>query len=135
MQERLALGALVLNALIWGLSWWPFRLLAEHGLHTLWATALLYALAWAGLAAWQPAACRAAARLPSIWLAAAAAGGDGATGGTPATGGPGAAAGGACGPGAGSRVSTRHSTAPRCTHGGRISIPRRWASWTSRSGG
>lgn len=74
MQERLALGALVLNALIWGLSWWPFRLLAEQGLHTLWATALLYALAWAGLAAWQPAACRAAMRLPSIWLAAAAAG-------------------------------------------------------------
>ena len=74
MHERLAVGALVLNALIWGLSWWPFRLLAGEGLHTLWATALLYALAWAGLAAWQPAACRAAVRLPSIWLAGAAAG-------------------------------------------------------------
>ena len=37
--------ALVLNALTWGVSWWPFRQLAAQGLHPLWATALIYAMA------------------------------------------------------------------------------------------
>ena len=35
--------ALLFNALVWGLAWWPFRRLLEAGLHPLWATALMYA--------------------------------------------------------------------------------------------
>jgi hypothetical protein len=34
--------ALILNAFVWGVSWWPFRVLQAHGLHPLWATALIY---------------------------------------------------------------------------------------------
>lgn len=37
-----AVGALVLNALVFGLSWWPFRWLQAAGVHPLWATALAY---------------------------------------------------------------------------------------------
>ena len=37
--------ALVLNAFVWGVSWWPFRRLESAGLHPLWATALIYAVA------------------------------------------------------------------------------------------
>ena len=37
--------ALVFNAFVWGVSWWPFRQLQAPGLHPLWATVLIYALA------------------------------------------------------------------------------------------
>jgi drug/metabolite transporter (DMT)-like permease len=40
----LAACALVLNSTVWGLSWMPFRGLAEGGLHPLWATAIIYAV-------------------------------------------------------------------------------------------
>jgi drug/metabolite transporter (DMT)-like permease len=50
-----ALG-LVLNALVWGLSWWPFKALQATGLHPLWATALVFLLAWAALTAAYPRA-------------------------------------------------------------------------------
>ena len=42
---KLAAGALVLNALVWGVSWWPFRQLQGYGLHPLWATATMYLMA------------------------------------------------------------------------------------------
>jgi len=44
----------MLNAFVWGVSWWPFRELHGRGLHPLWATALIYALLLAGawVAAW-----------------------------------------------------------------------------------
>ncbi len=45
MPNLLSILALVLNALVWGVSWWPFRQLHAAGLHPLWATALMYALA------------------------------------------------------------------------------------------
>ena len=38
-------AALLLNAAVWGLSWWPLRELQSAGLHPLWSTALIYALA------------------------------------------------------------------------------------------
>jgi len=41
--QTLATLALVFNALVWGLSWWPFRLLDERGLHPLWASCLISA--------------------------------------------------------------------------------------------
>ncbi|MDH6168698.1 drug/metabolite transporter (DMT)-like permease [Variovorax boronicumulans] len=34
--------ALVFNAFVWGVSWFPFRQLAGHGLHPLWTTCLIY---------------------------------------------------------------------------------------------
>ena len=37
--------ALVFNALVWGLSWWPFRALSGLGVHALWATALVFVAA------------------------------------------------------------------------------------------
>lgn len=45
----LAAGALIINTLVWGLSWWPFRQLQGYGLHPLWATALMYLMIAAGL--------------------------------------------------------------------------------------
>ena len=37
-------GALVINAFVWGVSWWPFRELQGQGLHPLWSTTLVYLL-------------------------------------------------------------------------------------------
>lgn len=47
-----AVAALLLNALVWGLSWWPFKQLALHGLHPLWTTAIVYGLSFAAMAVW-----------------------------------------------------------------------------------
>lgn len=66
--------ALVFNAFVWGISWWPFRLLQERGLHPLWSTALIYLFCLAWLLAVRPSAWRAFAREPLLWLLAAAAG-------------------------------------------------------------
>ena len=66
--------ALVLNAFVWGVSWWPFRQLQEAGLHPLIATALVYLLSVLLLLAVRPQAWRAFAGQPLLWLLAAAAG-------------------------------------------------------------
>jgi drug/metabolite transporter (DMT)-like permease len=58
--------ALLLNALIWGVSWWPFRYLQHAGLHPLWSTALLFTIALAGLLALRPAAWQ-GLRQPRLW--------------------------------------------------------------------
>ena len=47
-------AALVINAMVWGLSWWPFRELQAQGLHPLWATAGVYLLSIALLLAFRP---------------------------------------------------------------------------------
>ncbi|HSV34374.1 MAG TPA: DMT family transporter [Ramlibacter sp.] len=75
-RERAALPALalVLNAFVWGVSWWPFRELHAMGLHPLWATALVYFLSMALLLAWRPGAWRPFASQPLLWLLALAAG-------------------------------------------------------------
>ncbi len=39
------MSALTLNALVWGLSWWPLRQLDVDGLHPLWTTACVFTLA------------------------------------------------------------------------------------------
>ena len=49
-----AAAALVLNAGVWGLSWWPFRELQALGLHPLWATGAVYLLSIALLLAFRP---------------------------------------------------------------------------------
>ncbi len=71
---RLPTLALTLNALTWGLSWWPFRQLELRGLHPLWATALIYAIAAAAITAFRPGAWRALLRARSLWWLVLAAG-------------------------------------------------------------
>jgi drug/metabolite transporter (DMT)-like permease len=66
--------ALLLNALTWGVSWWPFRWLERQGLHALWATALVYAVAVVAILAWRPGALRALWQAPRLWWLVAAAG-------------------------------------------------------------
>ena len=65
-QPFAPIGALLVNALIWGVSWYPFRLLASLGLHSLWTTAYIYALAALVIVSRHPSAV--AQVLRSRWL-------------------------------------------------------------------
>jgi drug/metabolite transporter (DMT)-like permease len=67
-------AALLFNALVWGVSWWPFRWLAQHGLHPLWATAISYGLASALIVALRPASAMQLARTPVLWVLVLASG-------------------------------------------------------------
>ncbi len=66
--------ALALNALVWGVSWWPFRQLQDHGLHPLWATAIIYVFAVVCVIAFKPQAWRGLLKHPMLWLLVAASG-------------------------------------------------------------
>lgn len=71
MRPTVAAGpalALVFNAFVWGVSWWPFRQLERAGLHPLAATALIYLLAVAAIAAWRPRAWRELLAHPPLWV-------------------------------------------------------------------
>lgn len=74
MTKTLAALALLANAFAWGVSWWPFRQLQGYGVHPLWATALIYALALLGLLLVRPAAFRLFLHTPLLWALAVAAG-------------------------------------------------------------
>ena len=71
----LAVLALTFNAFVWGVSWWPLRLLHGEGVHPLWATALLFGLSSALLALRWPRALAQVARTPALWVLLLAAGG------------------------------------------------------------
>ncbi len=71
--------ALLVNAFVWGVSWWPFRQLEAQGLHPLWATALIYALAVLAITLWRRAAWGQLLRTPTLWLLVLAAGTTNAT--------------------------------------------------------
>ena len=60
--------ALLVNAFVWGVSWWPFRQLAALGLHPLWATTVIYVLSAAVIVAWRPGSLRQLATEPALWL-------------------------------------------------------------------
>jgi drug/metabolite transporter (DMT)-like permease len=66
--------ALVLNAFIWGVSWWPFRQLQALGLHPLWATVAVYAAAVVAVLVWRPRSWVEVLRAPSLWVILLAAG-------------------------------------------------------------
>ena len=66
--------ALTLNAFVWGTSWWPLRQLQAHGLHPLWATALIYGAAVLVILAVRPRSLVQLARNPSLWVLVLAAG-------------------------------------------------------------
>jgi drug/metabolite transporter (DMT)-like permease len=66
----LAYLALLSNAFFWGISWWPFKRLSELGLHSLWATAFIYAVAVVLMLIWRPRAWRQLVAYPSVlWIA------------------------------------------------------------------
>jgi len=62
-----AIGGLMLNAFVWGVSWWPFRHLNGLGLNPLWATALMYAVSTVLILAARPSALVALWRHPPLW--------------------------------------------------------------------
>ena len=66
--------ALVFNALVWGVSWWPLRQLQAHGLHPLWTTALVYFVVVICIMLARPGVWRSLAAHPQLWLLAVASG-------------------------------------------------------------
>lgn len=66
--------ALIFNALIWGLSWWPFRQFQSAGLHPLWATVSLYLISLAVISLSARHAWREFLGTPALWLIMLAAG-------------------------------------------------------------
>lgn len=70
----MAVLALMFNALIWGLSWWPFRQFQAAGLHPLWTTVALYLLSLLVISIGKRHAWREFFATPALWLVMAAAG-------------------------------------------------------------
>jgi drug/metabolite transporter (DMT)-like permease len=66
-SRALPIFALVVNAFTWGVSWWPFRELQARGLHPLWATVLIYAVAVLAITLWRPSVWRDLWRAKSLW--------------------------------------------------------------------
>jgi drug/metabolite transporter (DMT)-like permease len=71
--------ALLVNAFVWGVSWWPFRHLQAMGLHPLWATTFIYLLSAVVIVAWRPDSLRQLAGHPALWLIFVASGATNAT--------------------------------------------------------
>ncbi|MFV0600675.1 MAG: DMT family transporter [Brachymonas sp.] len=77
MQQRpaaLPILAISLNAMLWGLSWWPLHQLRDRGVHGLWTTFLSYTLAVALVLAWRPATLQQLAHDKRLWLLMATSG-------------------------------------------------------------
>ncbi len=72
--SALAAAALVFNAFVWGVSWWPFRQLQQAGLHPLWATAIVYTLSVVVIALRWPHAIAELLRTPALWVLVLASG-------------------------------------------------------------
>ena len=70
----LAASALVINAFVWGVSWWPFRELQNHGLHPLWATAAMYLLVCGAMLVCYFSALKDLLANPVLWWLALASG-------------------------------------------------------------
>ncbi len=63
----LAAAALLVNAALWGVSWWPFRSLQAQGVHSLWATALVYLAIAAAIVALDARSFAHVLRTRSLW--------------------------------------------------------------------
>ena len=74
MHNFLPVLALVFNAFVWGVSWWPFRQLHAAGVHPLWATALVFTLAVLGLLLARPGVFTRTRAYPALWLLALSSG-------------------------------------------------------------
>lgn len=65
----LAVLGLALNALVWGLSWWPLRQMEALNLHPLWATAAVFLVATVVLTCIHPKAWLCFKQYPALgWL-------------------------------------------------------------------
>jgi drug/metabolite transporter (DMT)-like permease len=73
-RPALAVLALALNALVWGLSWWPMRQLDADGLHPLWATACVFTLATVVVTLISPSGWLHFKQHPQLWWLMAASG-------------------------------------------------------------
>jgi drug/metabolite transporter (DMT)-like permease len=73
-RPALAVLALALNALVWGLSWWPMRQLDANGLHPLWATACVFTLATVVVTLISPSGWLHFKQHPQLWWLMAASG-------------------------------------------------------------
>ena len=71
--------ALVFNAFVWGVSWWPLRAFEAHGLHPLWTTAIVFVIALLAISIARPEVWRELLRQRSLWWLVAAAGTTNAT--------------------------------------------------------
>ena len=63
-----AVGALVINAFVWGVSWWPLRQLQSAGLHPLWSTVIMYCFALVVVLTIKPKAWQGLLQHPQLWL-------------------------------------------------------------------
>jgi drug/metabolite transporter (DMT)-like permease len=63
-----AVGALVVNAFVWGVSWWPLRQLQSAGLHPLWSTVIMYCFALLVVLSFRPKAWQGLIQHPQLWL-------------------------------------------------------------------
>jgi drug/metabolite transporter (DMT)-like permease len=68
------IAALLFNALVWGVSWWPMRWLQGHGLHPLFTTVVIYALAVAFITLTRPKAWGYLFNAPVLWVLVLASG-------------------------------------------------------------
>ena len=73
-SQLLAASALVVNAAVWGVSWWPFRELQHQGLHPLWATAAIYLFVTVGMLVLYASALKSLLANPALWWLALASG-------------------------------------------------------------
>ena len=67
-MNLLPVGALVVNAFVWGVSWWPLRELQSAGLHPLWSTVIMYCFALIVVLSVKPKAWQGLLRYPQLWL-------------------------------------------------------------------
>ena len=74
LLSKLPVFALLLNAVVWGASWWPFRRLQDLGVHPLWATVVIYFIAVTIITVMRPKALREVLRSPALWVLLLAAG-------------------------------------------------------------
>ncbi|MDR6213834.1 DMT family transporter [Paracidovorax wautersii] len=74
MQSPLPIFALLFNAFVWGLAWWPFQRMHAAGLHPLWATAAMYCVVLLGLLIARPGLWAQVRQHPQLWLLALASG-------------------------------------------------------------
>lgn len=67
--------AIVFNAFIWGISWWPLQHMRSHGLHPLWASSFMYVVPLLGLLLWRSRQARVDfMHQPQLWLLVLSAG-------------------------------------------------------------
>ncbi|RYF24405.1 MAG: DMT family transporter [Comamonadaceae bacterium] len=74
MQSPLPVLALLFNAFVWGLAWWPFQRMHAAGLHPLWATAAMYSVVLLCLLAFRAGIWAQVRQHPQLWLLALASG-------------------------------------------------------------